>query len=57
LLHDYLAQRPADLRREMKELLAEQKRTNRMLQGLMYGGLGFAIGLVVMQLVIRIRLF
>ena len=32
------------------ELLAEQKRTNRLLQSLVYGGLGFALGLIVMQL-------
>jgi ubiquinone biosynthesis protein len=57
LLHDYLQDRPANFRREMRELLAEQKRTNRLLQGLMYGGLGFAFGLVVMQLVVRVRLF
>jgi ubiquinone biosynthesis protein len=57
LLHDYLQDRPTSLRRELKELLAEQKRTNRLLQGLMYGGLGFALGLVVMQLVVRVRLF
>ncbi len=57
LLHDYLQDRPTSLRRELKDLLAEQKRTNRLLQGLIYGGLGFALGLVVMQLVVRVRLF
>ena len=57
LLHDYLQQRPASLRRDLQELLAEQRRTNRLLQSLLYGGLGFALGLVVMQLVVRIRLF
>ncbi len=57
LLHDYLQQRPGNTRRELQELLAEQKRTNKLLQGLIYGGLGFALGLVVMQLVVRVRLF
>jgi ubiquinone biosynthesis protein len=57
LLHDYLQDRPASFRREMQELLAEQKRTNKLLQGLVYVGLGFALGLVVMQLVVRVRLF
>ncbi|HYF41264.1 MAG TPA: ubiquinone biosynthesis regulatory protein kinase UbiB [Ramlibacter sp.] len=57
LLHHYLRQRPANDRRELDELLAEQRRTNRLLQGLMYGGLGFALGLVVMQLVVRVRLW
>jgi ubiquinone biosynthesis protein len=57
LLHDFLAHRPSDDRRDLKELLAEQRRTNRLLQGLMYGGIGFALGLVVMQIVVRVRLF
>ncbi|MBA3771040.1 MAG: ubiquinone biosynthesis regulatory protein kinase UbiB [Ramlibacter sp.] len=56
LLHQYL-QKPADYRREMLQLLAEQRRTNRLLQGLVYGGVGFALGLAVMQLVVRLRLF
>jgi ubiquinone biosynthesis protein len=57
LLHQYLEHRPSDNRRELLELLAEQKRTNRLLQGLIYGGIGFALGLVVMQLLLRVRLF
>ena len=39
------------------ELLAEQKRTNKLLQGVIYGGLGFALGLLAMQLVMRVRVF
>jgi ubiquinone biosynthesis protein len=57
LLHDYLDRRPADHRRELLELLAEQKRTNRLLQGLVYGGVGFVLGLIVMQIIVRVRLF
>jgi ubiquinone biosynthesis protein len=57
LLHIYLQQRPGDVRRELTELLAEQKRTNRLLQGLVYGGIGFALGLIVMQFIVRVRLF
>jgi ubiquinone biosynthesis protein len=57
LLHDYLSQRPADHSRELLALLVEQKRTNRLLQGLVYGGLGFVLGLIVMQIVVRVRLF
>jgi ubiquinone biosynthesis protein len=57
LLHQYLQQKPADSRRELLELLAEQRRTNRLLQGLVYGGLGFALGLLLMQIIVRIRLF
>jgi ubiquinone biosynthesis protein len=57
LLHQYLRQKPADGRPELQELLAEQKRTNRLLQSLIYGGIGFALGLIVMQVVVRVRLF
>jgi ubiquinone biosynthesis protein len=53
LLHDYL-QRPAGVtRRELQELLAEQRRTNRLLQSAVYGALGFALGLLAMQWVVR----
>jgi ubiquinone biosynthesis protein len=58
LLHNYLTQKPAsDIRRDLQELLIEQKRTNRLLQGLVYGGIGFALGLIVMQIVVRVRVF
>ena len=57
LLHDFLRQRAVDVRGNVEELLAEQKRTNRLLQALIYGCLGFALGLVVMQVVIRVRVF
>jgi ubiquinone biosynthesis protein len=58
LLHDYLREpRSADNRKELLELLAEQKTTNRLLQGIIYGGIGFALGLIVMQIVVRVRLF
>jgi ubiquinone biosynthesis protein len=57
LLHDFLENRPADNRRELLELLAEQKRTNRLLQTIVYGGIGFVLGLLAMQLLVRVRLF
>ena len=57
LLHDFLKNRPSNAQRQIEELLAEQKRTNRLLQGLIYGGLGFAAGLLVLQLIVRIRVF
>ena len=57
LLHDFLKQQPNRLERDLKELLTEQKRTNRLLQGLIYGGVGFALGLLAMQLLVRVRLF
>jgi ubiquinone biosynthesis protein len=57
LLHDYLKQRKTDDRRELVELLAEQRRTNRLLQSIIYGGLGFVLGLLFMQLLVRVRIF
>lgn len=57
LLHDALAQRPYDNRQELMELLAAQKRTNRLLQAIVWAGIGFVLGLLVMQALIRIRLF
>ena len=57
LLHDFLRQRKGDESRELRALLSEQRRTNRLLQGLIYGGLGFALGLLAMQLLVRVRLW
>jgi len=60
LLHDYLQQRPSDYRRDLQELLREQRRTNKLIQGLIYGGIGFALGLVAVQawqIWWRLRLF
>ena len=57
LLHDYLERPPTDHRRELLELLAAQKRTNKLLQSIIYGGLGFVLGLLAMQLLVRVRLF
>jgi ubiquinone biosynthesis protein len=57
LMHDFLENRPADNRRELLELLAAQKRTNRLLQAIIYGGMGFVLGLIAMQVLVRVRLF
>ncbi|MDD2730368.1 ubiquinone biosynthesis regulatory protein kinase UbiB [Malikia sp.] len=57
LLHDFLRQRNGQDSRELQALLAEQRRTNRLLQGLIYGGLGFVLGLLAMQLLLRVRLW
>jgi ubiquinone biosynthesis protein len=57
LLHDFLKQRQRPESADLRELLAEQKRTNRLLQALVWGGVGFVLGLVVMQWVVKIRLF
>ncbi len=57
LLNDYLQHKPHELRRELDSLLTEQRRTNRLLQAILYGGLGFLLGLVVMQVLVRVRLW
>lgn len=57
LLQQYLKNQSGGRHAELQELLQEQKRTNRLLQGLIYGGLGFALGLLAMQLMLRIRVF
>ena len=57
LLHDFLQQKPNRMEADLKELLTEQRRTNRLLQGLIHGGIGFALGLLAMQFLVRVRLF
>ncbi len=57
LLSQYLKDRPASHHRELLELLAEQKRTNKLLQGIIYGGTGFLLGLIVMQVVMKVHIF
>ncbi|MES2281260.1 MAG: ubiquinone biosynthesis regulatory protein kinase UbiB [Pseudomonadota bacterium] len=57
LLSQYLKDRPASHHRELLELLAEQKRTNKLLQSIIYGGAGFLLGLIAMQVVMRVHIF
>ena len=57
LMHDYLAHKPHELRRDIDALLAEQRRTNRLLQGIIWAGVGFLLGLFLMQVLTRIRLW
>ncbi len=61
LLHDYLkagaSTQRSDIDRHLRELLAEQRRTNSLLQILIYGGVGFVLGLLAMQIFLRVRVF
>ena len=57
LLHDYLQQHNSGHDKALVELLAEQKRTNNLLQKIIYGGLGFVLGLILIQIFIRVRVF
>ncbi len=53
LLHAALQPKAPALQRSLDALLAEQRRTNRLLSGVVYCGLGFLLGLVAMQLFMR----
>ncbi|MCB1975017.1 MAG: ubiquinone biosynthesis regulatory protein kinase UbiB, partial [Burkholderiaceae bacterium] len=58
LLHDFLQHPPGQQHnRELLELLREQRHTNRLLQGLVYVCIGFVLGLIVMQVLVRVSLF
>ncbi|MCA0327022.1 MAG: ubiquinone biosynthesis regulatory protein kinase UbiB [Proteobacteria bacterium] len=57
LLHGYLQQKQDQVTtRQLVEIIREQRRTNRLLTGLVYAGLGFLLGLVAMQLYIWVRI-
>jgi ubiquinone biosynthesis protein len=49
LLHDYLQKSQQQDVRQLERLLAEQRRTNNLLQVLLYLGLGFLMSLLVFQ--------
>jgi ubiquinone biosynthesis protein len=55
LIHKYLRERSYEVRHDYRELLAEVKRMNRLLQTLIYAGVGFGAGLLVVQLLLRLR--
>jgi len=57
LLHNYLQRNVVDNTRLVQELLTEQKRTNRLLQTLVAAVIGFALGMVVTQIIVRVGLF
>ncbi len=57
LLFDFLQHSTQGRGNEMQALLQEQKKTNRLLSAIVYGGVGFVLGLLVMQLLVRVRLF
>jgi ubiquinone biosynthesis protein len=57
MLFDFLQTNSRGRDLELQALLVEQKKTNRLLSVLVYGAVGFVLGLVVMQLMIRVRIF
>jgi ubiquinone biosynthesis protein len=57
LLHAYLQKAQGQDAAVQRDLLAEQRRTNRLLQTILSIAMGFVAGLVVMQIIVRVRLF
>jgi ubiquinone biosynthesis protein len=57
LIHAFLKRSGSDNDAAVRELLIEQKRTNRLLQTLVAAVIGFALGMVVMQIVVRVGVF
>ena len=57
LLHAFLKRSGSGDDVAVRELLIEQKRTNRLLQTLVAAVIGFALGMVVMQIVVRVGVF
>jgi ubiquinone biosynthesis protein len=57
LIHDYLQRSPARHDELLAELISEQKKTNALLQRVIYGGLGFVLGVVLLMAYLRLRVF
>jgi ubiquinone biosynthesis protein len=57
LLTDYLERKGSGNDTLVAELLQEQKRTNALLQKIVYGAIGFVVGIVLITLYLRIRLW
>jgi ubiquinone biosynthesis protein len=57
LVHDFLKHRQHTGNGQLQLLIEEQRRTNRLLQRLIWCGAGFLLGLVLMQVVVRLHSF
>ena len=55
LLFDFLKNGQSGSSVALQDLVQEQKRTNRLLQAIVYGCVGFVLGLVAMQLIAHLR--
>ena len=55
LVHGALQPRAGAQQRLLEALLVEQRRTNRLLTGLAYSAVGFLLGLVAMQVLMRVQ--
>jgi len=57
LVHDFLKHRQNDGNAQLQQLIEEQRRTNRMLQGIMWVCGGFLVGVLAMQMFVRLHHF
>ncbi|MDH5857477.1 ubiquinone biosynthesis regulatory protein kinase UbiB [Lampropedia aestuarii] len=57
LVKDFLEQGSRDKDLDLKRLIAEQKRTNKLLQTLIYGAIGVIVGVLALQLYLRFAFF
>ncbi len=57
LVHDFLKQRQNNDNAQLQLLIQEQRRTNRLLQGMAWVGGGFVLGLLATQIFVRLHHF
>jgi ubiquinone biosynthesis protein len=55
LVHDFLKHRQNDDHAQLQLLIQEQRRTNRLLQGIAWVGGGFVLGMFAMQMFVRLH--
>jgi ubiquinone biosynthesis protein len=55
MIHKYFREGRGIMKRDDDELMAELKKTNRLIQTAIYGMMGFAVGLLFMLLLIRLH--
>lgn len=57
LVHNYLQRDHGTRDKDTQDLVAELRRTNRLLQTLAFSGIGFAVGMLLMLVLLRARLY
>jgi ubiquinone biosynthesis protein len=55
LVHENLQHGANDIRADLAHMLAEHRKTNRLLSGMVWAGLGFVLGLVAAQVLMRLH--
>jgi len=56
LVHENLQHGAKDIHADLAHMLAEQRKTNRLLSGMVWAGLGFVLGLVAAQVLMRMHI-